>query len=120
MQSSVAVLVLRLNLVKQLHCLCNPPPARAAKFLNPFSTRATNVKVCAKGPTNFSLQVCQATSDGATSLEIFVCFCFPAYNDQDAVPLPLGQDFQNFVEIFIDTDLEDKYSKASNIIEQLQ
>ena len=43
-----------------------------------------------------------------------------AYNDDDAVPLPLGLDFQDFVQIFIDDNSQNKYDKASKVIEQLQ
>ena len=47
-------------------------------------------------------------------------FATSAYNDDDAVPLPLGLDFQDFVQIFIDENSPNKYDKASKVIEQLQ
>ena len=52
-------------------------------------------------------------------ISYFSCY-FPAYNDQDAVPLPLGLEFQDFVKIFIDEKSEkNKYSRASKLIEEL-
>ena len=54
------------------------------------------------------------------SLYDYMHFATTAYNDDDAVPLPLGLDFQDFVQIFIDENSQNKYDKASKVIEQLQ
>ena len=50
----------------------------------------------------------------------YVHFAITAYNDDGDVPLPLGLDFQDFVKIFIDENSQNKYDKASKVIEQLQ
>ena len=53
------------------------------------------------------------------SFHDYVYVIITAYNDNDAVPLPLGLDFQDFVQIFIDENSQNKYDKASKVIEQL-